>query len=39
MSDKVIKLQAAAANMAAIGCWGLSEIYNRLAAQALRAGL
>jgi hypothetical protein len=39
MSLKVIKLQAAAANMQAIGCYALAEIYNKLAAQAMRAGL
>lgn len=39
MSDKVIKLQAAAAMMESLGCWGLAKVYAKLAAQALRAGL
>lgn len=39
MSEKVIKLQAAAAMMEALGCWGLAEVYNRLALQAAKAGL
>lgn len=39
MSEKVIKLQAAAANCTALVFYGLAEIYNRLAVQTMKAGL